>query len=151
MPRTASAAQAADRGRQVVSRSGGGGFSMPVGDLLTLVQYDPPPKVVLLNNSALAMAGREMPVSGLLPCAAANRDQEVAAISRTAGAFGVRPEGPEQLAGASRDAFRHEDPPSRRCRAIPAPCRFPPGSAPRGWPVPRFPPTRSCSAVAGEG
>ncbi|MFJ3171022.1 thiamine pyrophosphate-dependent enzyme [Streptomyces roseus] len=57
-PRTAGPAPASDRGRQVAWRSGDGGFSMPVGDLLTLVQYDLPLKVVLLNNSAHARAER---------------------------------------------------------------------------------------------
>ncbi len=46
-------AQLTDRGRQVVSMSGDGGFSMLMGDFLTLVQYDLPVKVVLFNNSSL--------------------------------------------------------------------------------------------------
>ena len=58
-------AQFTDRGRQVVSMSGDGGFSMLMGDFLTLVQYDLPVKVVLFNNSSLGMVELEMLVAGL--------------------------------------------------------------------------------------
>lgn len=54
-----------DRNRQGVSMSGDGGFSMPVGDFLPLVQYDPPAKVVLFDNSSLGTAESETSVSGL--------------------------------------------------------------------------------------
>ncbi|MDX6467548.1 MAG: hypothetical protein QOI27_2588, partial [Gaiellaceae bacterium] len=60
-------AQFLDRGRQVVSMSGDGGFSMLMGEFLTLVQYDLPVKVVLFNNSSLAMVDLEMMVAGLPP------------------------------------------------------------------------------------
>ena len=58
-------AQFTDRDRQVVSMSGDGGFSMLMGDFLTLVQYDLPVKVVLFNNSSLGMVELEMLVAGL--------------------------------------------------------------------------------------
>ncbi|KMO95768.1 hypothetical protein ACS04_21315 [Streptomyces roseus] len=66
-----------------------------------------------------------MPVSGLLPCAAAHRDQGVAATVRAAGASGARLDEPEQLAGAWRGAFRHEDPPFGKARADPCPLSIP--------------------------
>jgi hypothetical protein len=43
-------AQAAFPGRQVISVSGDGGFSMLLGDFLTLAQLDLPVKVVVFNN-----------------------------------------------------------------------------------------------------
>lgn len=58
-------AQFTDRRRQVISLSGDGGFSMLMGDFLTLVQYDLPVKVVLFNNSSLSMVELEMLVAGL--------------------------------------------------------------------------------------
>lgn len=66
-------AQFTDRGRQVVSMSGDGGFSMLMGDFLTLVQYDLPVKVVLFNNSSLGMVELEMLVAGLPPTAPPTR------------------------------------------------------------------------------
>lgn len=95
------------RDRQVVSMSGDGGFSMPRGDFLTLVQYHLPVKVVLFINSASGMVELEMSVSGLPAHGATYRDPGLAALARAAGAYGVRVVKPEQLTGASRPAFRH--------------------------------------------
>ncbi|MFF1341487.1 pyruvate dehydrogenase [Streptomyces sp. NPDC058290] len=103
-------AQFTDRGRQVVSMSGDGGFSMLMGDFLTLVQYDLPVKVVLFNNSSLGMVELEMLVSGLPSYGTTNHNPDFAAIARAAGAFGVRVEKPKQLTGALKEAFRHKGP-----------------------------------------
>ncbi|WP_030715595.1 pyruvate dehydrogenase [Streptomyces sp. NRRL F-2580] len=103
-------AQFTDRNRQVVSMSGDGGFSMLMGDFLTLVQYDLPVKVVLFNNSSLGMVELEMLVSGLPSYGTTNKNPDFAAIARAAGAYGVRVEKPKQLTGALKDAFRHKGP-----------------------------------------
>ncbi|MEU0371953.1 pyruvate dehydrogenase [Streptomyces sp. NPDC006283] len=103
-------AQFTDRGRQVVSMSGDGGFTMLMGDFLTLVQYDLPVKIVLFNNSSLSMVELEMLVAGLPSFGTDYRNPDFAAIARAAGAYGVRVEKPKQLAGALKDAFRHKGP-----------------------------------------
>ncbi|MFD9869183.1 pyruvate dehydrogenase [Streptomyces niveus] len=103
-------AQFVDRERQVVSMSGDGGFTMLMGDFLTLVQYELPVKIVLFNNSSLGMVELEMLVSGLPSYGTTNRNPDFAAVARAAGAFGVRVEKPKQLAGALRDAFKHKGP-----------------------------------------
>ncbi|MFI6698354.1 pyruvate dehydrogenase [Streptomyces sp. NPDC050509] len=103
-------AQFTDRNRQVVSMSGDGGFSMLMGDFLTLVQYDLPVKVVLFNNSALGMVELEMLVAGLPSYGTTNHNPDFAAIARAAGAYGVRVEKPRQLTGALKDAFKHRGP-----------------------------------------
>lgn len=103
-------AQFTDRGRQVVSMSGDGGFTMLMGDFLTLVQYDLPVKVVLFNNSSLSMVELEMMVGGLPSFGTSNHNPDFAAVARAAGAYGVRVEKPKHLAGALRDAFRHKGP-----------------------------------------
>ncbi|MFJ9812858.1 pyruvate dehydrogenase [Streptomyces sp. NPDC101158] len=103
-------AQFVDRGRQVVSMSGDGGFSMLMGDFLTLVQYDLPVKVVLFDNSSLGMVELEMLVAGLPSYGTTNKNPDFAAVARAAGAYGVRVEKPRQLAGALKDAFKHKGP-----------------------------------------
>ncbi|MFF7441268.1 pyruvate dehydrogenase [Streptomyces sp. NPDC008122] len=103
-------AQFTDRNRQVVSLSGDGGFSMLMGDFLTLVQYDLPVKVVLFNNSSLSMVELEMLVAGLPSYGTTNKNPDFAAIARAAGAYGVRVEKPKHLAGALKDAFKHKGP-----------------------------------------
>ncbi|MFH8925916.1 pyruvate dehydrogenase [Streptomyces pristinaespiralis] len=103
-------AQFVDRDRQVVSMSGDGGFTMLMGDFLTLVQYDLPVKIVLFNNSSLSMVELEMLVTGLPSFGTAYRNPDFAAVARAAGAYGVRVEKPKQLAGALKDAFKHKGP-----------------------------------------
>ncbi|WP_405793417.1 pyruvate dehydrogenase [Streptomyces sp. NBC_01506] len=103
-------AQFIDRKRQVVSMSGDGGFTMLMGDFLTLVQYELPVKIVLFNNSSLGMVELEMMVSGLPSYGTTNHNPDFAAVARAAGAFGVRVEKPRQLEGALKDAFKHKGP-----------------------------------------
>ncbi|RFU85007.1 pyruvate dehydrogenase [Streptomyces triticagri] len=103
-------AQFVDRDRQVVSMSGDGGFSMLMGDFLTLVQHDLPVKVVLFDNSSLGMVDLEMLVAGLPSFGTSYQGTDYAAIARAAGAYGVRVEKPKHLAGALKDAFSHKGP-----------------------------------------
>ncbi|MET8677887.1 pyruvate dehydrogenase [Streptomyces sp. NPDC004647] len=103
-------AQFLDRKRQVVAVSGDGGFSMLMGDFLTLVQYGLPVKVVLFNNSSLGMVELEMMVSGLPAYGTGNHNPDFAVIAEAAGAYGVRVEKPKQLPGALREAFKRKGP-----------------------------------------
>ncbi|PSL00607.1 pyruvate dehydrogenase (quinone) [Murinocardiopsis flavida] len=103
-------AQFLDRGRQVVSMSGDGGFAMLMGDFLTLVQYDLPVKVVLFNNSSLGMVDLEMMVDGLTPHGTGYQHTDFAAIATAAGARGIRVERPGDVRDALREAFRHDGP-----------------------------------------
>ncbi|MGW0941320.1 pyruvate dehydrogenase [Streptomyces sp. NPDC002623] len=103
-------AQFTDRRRQVVSMSGDGGFTMLMGDFLTLVQHDLPVKVILFNNSALGMVELEMLVAGLPSYGTTNKNPDFAAVARACGAHGLRVEKPRQLVGALKDALRHKGP-----------------------------------------
>ncbi|QKV91984.1 pyruvate dehydrogenase [Streptomyces sp. NA02950] len=103
-------AQFLDRRRQVVSMSGDGGFTMLMGDFLTLVQYDLPVKVILFNNSSLGMVELEMLVSGLPAYGTTNRNPDFAALAEAAGVYGVRVEKPKHLRAVLRDALRRKGP-----------------------------------------
>ncbi|MEU7023984.1 pyruvate dehydrogenase [Streptomyces sp. NPDC046203] len=103
-------AQFTDPERQVVSMSGDGGFSMLMGDFLTLVQYGLPVKVIVFNNSSFGMVELEMLVSGMPSYGTTNKNPDFAAVARACGAYGVRVEKPKQLAGALKDAFAHRGP-----------------------------------------
>src|SRR6185437_151552 len=61
-------AQAAFPGRQVISLSGDGGFSMLMGDFLSLTQLKLPVKVIVFNNSTLGFVELEQKSTGFLEC-----------------------------------------------------------------------------------
>jgi pyruvate dehydrogenase (quinone) len=103
-------AQLADRDRQVVVVCGDGGLSMLMGDLLSLIHHQLPVKVVLFNNSALALVQIEMMVAGVPPYGTDYPDTDYAAIARTAGLLGIRVEDPKNVREALREAFRHDGP-----------------------------------------
>ena len=59
-------AQAAQAGRQVISLSGDGRFTMLMGDLITLTQMKLPVKVVIFNNGVLGFVALEMKAAGFV-------------------------------------------------------------------------------------
>ena len=103
-------AQLPERGRQVIAMAGDGGFSMLMGDFLTVVQYGLPVKVVVFNNSSLSMVDLEMLVAGLPPHGTEYPDVDYAAIARAAGAHGVRVEDPKDVRSGLREALDHDGP-----------------------------------------
>jgi pyruvate dehydrogenase (quinone) len=103
-------AQATFPGRQVVSLSGDGGFSMLMGDFLSLVQLRLPVKVVVYDNSSLAFVAIEMKASGFLDTAVDLTNPDFAAVARAAGIKGIRVERSADVEGALREAFAHPGP-----------------------------------------
>ncbi|MEU8772574.1 thiamine pyrophosphate-dependent enzyme [Streptomyces sp. NPDC048606] len=73
-----------------MSMSGDGGFSVPMGDFLPLVQYGPPVKVVVFNDSSPVAAERDLSIFGLPSRAATRRNPDRAAGGPATGAHGVR-------------------------------------------------------------
>ncbi len=53
--------------RQVIAVCGDGGFSMLMGELLTIVQYNLPVKLLVADNRSLAFVKWEMEMAGLSP------------------------------------------------------------------------------------
>ncbi|RDS80834.1 ubiquinone-dependent pyruvate dehydrogenase [Dyella monticola] len=103
-------AQTAFPERQIVSLSGDGGFSMLMGDLLTLVQHKLPVKIVVFNNSTLGFVELEMKAAGFLPTGVTLDNPDLSALARAAGIYGVRVEDPGDLEKAVREAFAHNGP-----------------------------------------
>jgi pyruvate dehydrogenase (quinone) len=103
-------AQMHDRRRQVIAMSGDGGLAMLLGELLTVRTHQLPVKVVVFNNSSLAMVRLEMMVSGD-PAFETDHDQvDFAAIARAMGFFTVRVEKPDDLRPALRSVLDHDGP-----------------------------------------
>jgi len=103
-------AQAACPDRQVISFSGDGGFSMMMGDFLTLVQMKLPVKIILLNNGTLGFVELEMKANGFLDTGCELRNPSFAAMAQAAGVKAVRVESPQHLRSAVAEALAHPGP-----------------------------------------
>ena len=103
-------AQARFPSRQVISLSGDGGFTMMMGDFLTLAQYNLPVKVVVYNNASLAMVKLEQNVAGLRDFGTDLKNPDFARIAEAMGATGLRSErssaGYSASACSGRSRFR---------------------------------------------
>jgi pyruvate dehydrogenase (quinone) len=103
-------AQAAFRGRQVISLSGDGGFTMLMGDLLSLVQLDLPAKIVVFNNGALGFIELEQKSTGFLDFGTDFKNPNFAAMAEAVGIKGIRLEAPEDVEPGIRAALSHPGP-----------------------------------------
>ncbi|GHS86264.1 pyruvate dehydrogenase [Actinomycetota bacterium] len=108
-PRPADPAQGAPR-RHVVALAGDGGLSMLLGELITLVQYDLPVKVVLFDNATLGMVRLEMLVDGLPSFGTDSPSVDYAALAQAIGIPAVRVTDPAGIRPAVRQAFAHDGP-----------------------------------------
>jgi pyruvate dehydrogenase (quinone) len=103
-------AQAACPGRQVISLSGDGGFSMLMGDILTIRQHRLPVKIVIFNNGLLGFVDIEMKAVGFLPHGTRLDNPSFAAMAQAMGIHAQRVEAPQALRQALVDAFAHDGP-----------------------------------------
>lgn len=103
-------AQAAYPDRQVVALCGDGGFTMLMGDILTLVQHKLPIKVVIFNNGSLGFVEMEMHVAGMLNYATSLTNPNFAALAESVGIKGIRVNCASTLMDDLHLAFAHEGP-----------------------------------------
>ncbi|NWD45768.1 ubiquinone-dependent pyruvate dehydrogenase [Pseudomonas yamanorum] len=103
-------AQAAFPGRQVISISGDGGFTMLMGDFISLAQLNLPVKLVVFNNSSLGFVAMEMKAAGYLDTGTELKNPDFAAMSNAMGILGIRVEQSEDLEPALRRALAHDGP-----------------------------------------
>ncbi len=103
-------AQVAFPQRQVISLSGDGGFTMLMGDFLTLVQHDLPVKVVVFNNGALGFIEIEQKSSGFLDFGTSFKNPNFAAMAEAVGVRGIRLEDPGDVESGIAEAMAHKGP-----------------------------------------
>ena len=103
-------AQAAFPDRQVISLSGDGGFTMLMGDFLTLNQHKLPVKVVVYNNGSLGFVALEMKGAGFLEVGTNLVNPDFAAMARATGVHAIRVEDPGELEAAVKDILDHPGP-----------------------------------------
>jgi pyruvate dehydrogenase (quinone) len=103
-------AQAPDPSRQVISLSGDGGFSMLMGDLLSLKQLDLPVKVVVFNNGTLGFVELEQKATGFLDFGTGFENPNFAKMAEAAGIKGIRLENPADVETGIAEALAHNGP-----------------------------------------
>jgi pyruvate dehydrogenase (quinone) len=103
-------AQAAFPKRQVVSLSGDGGFTMLMGDFLSLVQLGLPVKVVVFNNSALGFIELEQKSTGFIEFGTDFKNPNFADMAKAVGVHAVRLEKPEEVNDGIAAALAHDGP-----------------------------------------
>jgi pyruvate dehydrogenase (quinone) len=102
--------QATFPGRQVVSLSGDGGFTMLMGDFLSLAQLRLPVKVVVFNNSALGFIELEQKSSGFVNTGTDLANPNFAAMAEAVGVRGFRLEDPSEVEEGIAAALAHDGP-----------------------------------------
>jgi pyruvate dehydrogenase (quinone) len=103
-------AQAAFPGRQVISLSGDGGFSMLMGDFLSLTQLRLPVKIVVFNNGKLGFVELEQMSTGFLTTGTDLKNPNFAAMAEATGVRGIRIEKPDEVDAAIAAALAHDGP-----------------------------------------
>src|SRR6201989_714217 len=103
-------AQTAFPDRQVISMSGDGGFTMMMGDFVTLTQMGLPVKVIVLNNGTLGCVEMEMKANGFLDRGCDLKTPNFALMAEAMGVRGIRVEKPRELKGAIDAALAHKGP-----------------------------------------
>ncbi len=96
--------------RQVISLSGDGGLAMLMGELLTVVQYQLPVKIILFNNHRLGMVQLEMEAAGLPHYGCELKNPDFAALAQAVGLMGIRVEDPAEVRPALKRALASSGP-----------------------------------------
>ncbi len=103
-------AQKALPDRQVVSLSGDGGFTMLMGDFISLAQLKLPMKVVVFNNSALGFIELEQKSTGFLVYGTELNNPNFAAMAQAIGIRGIRLTNPADVDDGITEAHAHDGP-----------------------------------------
>jgi pyruvate dehydrogenase (quinone) len=103
-------AQAAFPKRQVISLSGDGGFTMLMGDFLSLAQLGLPVKVVVFNNGALGFIELEQKSTGFLDFGTELKNPNLAAMAEGVGIHGIRLEDAADVEPGIAAALAHDGP-----------------------------------------
>jgi pyruvate dehydrogenase (quinone) len=109
MPQAIGAALARP-GQQVIAFCGDGGLSMMLGDLMTIVQYKLPVKVIVFNNRSLGMVKLEMEVAGIPDLETDMLNPDFTKIAEAMGMFGITINSPDEVKPGIEKAFQQDGP-----------------------------------------
>jgi pyruvate dehydrogenase (quinone) len=109
MPQAIGAALACP-GKQVIAFCGDGGLSMMMGDLMTIVQYKLPVKIIVFNNRTLGMVKLEMEVAGIPDRETEMMNPDFTKIAEAMGMQGITISEPNEVKSGLEKAFLQECP-----------------------------------------
>lgn len=96
--------------RQVIALCGDGGFSMLMGELLTIIQYNLPVKLLVADNRSLAFVKWEMEMAGLKPNETDLKNPDFGKMAEVIGFQAETVDDPSQLEDAMRRWLAAEGP-----------------------------------------
>lgn len=88
--------------RQVIAICGDGGFTMLMGELLTIIQYNLPVKLLVADNRSLAFVKWEMEMAGLTPNETTLTNPDFGKMGEAIGFQAETVDDPEELEGAMK-------------------------------------------------
>jgi pyruvate dehydrogenase (quinone) len=97
-------------GQQVIAFCGDGGLTMMLGDLMTIVQYKLPVKVIVFNNRSLGMVKLEMEVAGIPDLETDLLNPDFAKIAEVMGMTGITINEPDKVKAGLEKAFQLDGP-----------------------------------------
>ena len=103
-------AQTSHPGRQVISLSGDGGFSMLMGDLLSLRQLQLPVKIVVFKNNSLAFVELEMKAAGIVDFGTDLHNPDFAKMAEAVGLLGLTANSSDEVRPMLAKALQHDGP-----------------------------------------
>jgi pyruvate dehydrogenase (quinone) len=96
--------------KQVIAFCGDGGLSMTLGDLMTIVQYRLPIKIIVFNNRSLGMVKLEMEVAGIPDLETEMLNPDFEEIAKAMGMPGITISDPDEVKSVLEKAFLQEGP-----------------------------------------
>ena len=96
--------------RQIVCITGDGGFSMVMGDFMTIVKNKMPIKVFLLNNGQLGMIMQEQKIEGYPNWQTDLYNCDFAGFAENCGGVGIKVTEPKKLPDAVDEALDSKKP-----------------------------------------
>ncbi|MGL5683906.1 MAG: thiamine pyrophosphate-dependent enzyme [Marinifilaceae bacterium] len=102
--------QMAFKDKQVISMCGDGGFTMLMGDILTIAREQLPIKTIIFNNGRLDFVALEMKSSGIIDYGTDLKVANFAQLAEDVGIKGFRAEKPGDLEAALKEMLDHPGP-----------------------------------------
>lgn len=96
--------------KQVIAFCGDGGLSMSLGDLMTIVQYKLPVKIIVFNNRSLGMVKLEMEVAGIPDLETEMLNPDFKKIAEAMGMQGITIIDPDDVKSGLEKAFLMDGP-----------------------------------------